>query len=265
MSVKKYIDVSAHQGLIDFEKLKGNVDGVIIRAGYGQNNIDKQFIRNVTECNRLEIPCGGYWFSYAYTADMATKEAQYFIEAVKPYKMELPLAFDYEYDSVTYGQKRGAKITKALVQNMTNAFCESIEAAGYWCWLYANPDFINRYFGELAGTRYDLWLAQWPSKVDVNNPPRKCGLWQWGTSIVPGITSGVDTNAAYLDYQQVITEKGLNNLPVPEPEPELPWYAAAMFWVKDNDICDDTDPENPVTKAEVAQMILNYHKKFSGK
>ena len=81
----KYIDVSAHQGEIDWEKVKGSVDGVIIRAGYGKNNIDKYFRRNVSECNRLGIPCGAYWFSYAYTPEMAQAEADYLISAVNPY------------------------------------------------------------------------------------------------------------------------------------------------------------------------------------
>ena len=56
----KYIDVSEHQGIIDWEKVK--VDGVMIRAGYGKQQ-DKYWEMNVNECNRLNIPCGAYWFS----------------------------------------------------------------------------------------------------------------------------------------------------------------------------------------------------------
>ena len=63
----KGIDVSEHQGTIDWNQVKGNIDFAILRAGYGNNNIDKQFIRNICECNRLGIPVGIYWFSYAYT------------------------------------------------------------------------------------------------------------------------------------------------------------------------------------------------------
>lgn len=281
--VKKYIDVSAHQGTIDFTKLKGNVDGVIIRAGYGKNNIDGQFARNASECNRLGIPCGAYWFSYAYTPTMAESEAKYLLNAVKPYTMELPLAFDYEYDSVTYGQKQGVSITTALVKNMTKAFCETIEKANYWCMLYANPDFINRYFGDLAGTRFDLWLAQWPITFDVNKPPRTCGIWQYGTGKVPGINGDVDTNAAYKDYATFLRQSGSNNLkPVTtkpsqpatqEPvvqkptEPEKPatndpWYTSVMQWAKDNGINDGTRPTETATRAEVTQMIYNFYTRF---
>ena len=103
----KYIDVSEHQGVIDWEKVKDNVDGVIIRAGYGRGNADKQFVRNITECNRLGIPCGVYWFSYAYNPDMARNEAKYCLDAIKPYRVELPVAYDFEYDSVTNAQRNG--------------------------------------------------------------------------------------------------------------------------------------------------------------
>src|SRR5699024_12606341 len=67
-----------------------------LRAGYGQGNVDPKFGRNASECERLGIPFGIYWFSYAYTPEMAAKEALYALEAVRPYKMDYPLAFDYE-------------------------------------------------------------------------------------------------------------------------------------------------------------------------
>ena len=299
MIVKKYIDVSQFQGNIDFAKLKGNVDGVIIRAGYGKNNIDSKFIRNVTECNRLGIPCGAYWFSYAYTAAMAEAEAKYLVAAVKPYKMELPLAFDYEYDSTSYGQKQGVSITATLVKNMTNAFCKAVENAGYYCMLYANPDYINRYFGELAN-RYDLWLAQWPNTVDPNKPPRTCGIWQWGTSTIPGIVGAVDSNYAYKDYlvyckgqwSNTSTSSGSSSsgsssssssgssgsittpttpttptIPTTPTTPTVsqPWYTDIMKWAKDNGINDGSRATETATRAEVTQMFYNYFNKFGKK
>ena len=112
--IKKYIDISKFQGNVDFSKVKGHVDGIIIRAGYGANNIDAQFKRNVTECNRLGIPCGVYWFSYAYTEAMAKKEAEYCLAAIKPYKVELPVCFDFEYDSVASAKKNGVSVDKKL-------------------------------------------------------------------------------------------------------------------------------------------------------
>lgn len=263
----KYIDISEHQGVVDFNKVKGNVDGVILRAGYGRGTIDKQFVRNVTECNRFGIPVGAYWFSYAYNATMALNEAKSFVAVVSKYRMDLPLAFDYEYDSVTYGQKQGVTITSTLVRNMTNAFCQEVEKQGYYCMLYANPDFINRYFGNLSA-RYDLWLASWPKVVDVKKPPRPCGIWQWGGSAVPGISGNVDSNEAYKDYKTILLNSGMNHLtPIVPAEPvkpteQKPWYTDCMNWAKTNGINDGTRPLETATRAEVTQMIQNFYNKF---
>ena len=105
----KYIDVSEWQGVVDWEKVKPHVDGVILRAGCGVSYADKQFARNAKECNRLGIPIGAYWFSYAKTAAQAKAEAQALLAAVKPYRMELPLAFDWEYESNAYAIKHGVR------------------------------------------------------------------------------------------------------------------------------------------------------------
>ena len=92
----KGIDVSEHQGRINWEQVKGDIDFAILRAGYGRNNIDKQFIRNIEECNRLEIPVGIYWFSYAFSVEIARNEAKYVLEAIKPYKVDYPVSYDLE-------------------------------------------------------------------------------------------------------------------------------------------------------------------------
>lgn len=66
----KGIDISYCQGNIDFAKLKGKVDYVIMQIGYGKyaRQVDKFFKRNYAQCKKYGIPCGGYWFSYATTA-----------------------------------------------------------------------------------------------------------------------------------------------------------------------------------------------------
>ena len=260
--MSKYIDVSSHQGTINFEELKGNVDGIIIRAGYGGNHIDTQFERNVSECNRLDIPCGAYWFSYAYTVEMAANEAKNLLDAVRPYTLELPLAFDYEYDSVRYSKQQGVDPSIGLVRDMTNAFCETIENAGYWCMLYTNRDYIDTYFGSLAGGRYDLWYAAWPKQVDITNPPCTCGIWQWGSSFVPGINGKVDTNESYKDYPTFLRSQGKNHLESsPEPQSEsIPWYSSAISWAKDIGINDGSRPDDTATRAEVTQMLYNFYK-----
>lgn len=79
------IDVSYHQAKIDWNKVKtSGVKFAILRAGLGKSTIDKQFIRNITECNRLEIPVGVYWFSYALNTEQAAGEAAACLKAITP-------------------------------------------------------------------------------------------------------------------------------------------------------------------------------------
>ena len=210
-----YIDVSQWQGVVDWETVKPHIDGAMLRAGYGRGNIDKQFARNAAECNRLGIPCGAYWFSYAYTADMARAEAQALLAAVRPYRIELPLAFDFEYDSVSHAAKQGVAVDRALASAMVRAFCEAVEAGGYWCLNYANPDYLARYFDEDVPRRFGLWLAQWPGGTpDLSEPPRPdCRLWQWTSrGSVPGVAGDVDVSEAYTDFRTIIALEGMNRL-----------------------------------------------------
>lgn len=207
----KYLDISEHQGLINFAQVKPHVDGIIIRAGHGKNHIDKYFQRNVTECNRLKIPCGAYWFSYAYTPEMAKKEAQYLLQVVKQYKVELPLVFDFEYDSIEYAKGKGIIISKELASEIARAFCSEIEQNRYYVLNYTNLDFINRYYNDYVNTHYGLWLAYWTTAKQ--EPPIKCQIWQWtNKGYISGINTNVDLNEVYLDLKTIIKKANLNHL-----------------------------------------------------
>lgn len=227
----KYIDVSQWQGVIDWERVKGNIDGAILRAGYGsKGKADTQFARNAAECNRLGIPCGAYWFSYAKSVAEAKAEARHLLAAVEPYRMELPLCYDFEYDSVSNAQAQGVQITKAVATSFVTAFCEEIERGGYWALNYTNLDFLSRMFEPQLTQRFGLWLAAWKLSggTDLSDPPRACDIWQWGGSTVPGISGNVDTDESYRDFPTLIRAAGLNHLTSPE--------ADALRWAQERGI-----------------------------
>lgn len=191
----KGIDVSEHQGRINWEQVKDHVDFVMLRAGYGRNNIDKQFIRNISECNRLGIPVGIYWFSYAHDVAGAKAEANYVLEAIKPYKIDYPVCYDFEYDTLRYASQQGFAIGKRLATDMINAFCSTIEQAGYKAMNYANPDFINNKFYNNE-VNYPLWLAWYgvsEDKAKAYNP----SIWQYSES---GSIAGIGTNSVDMNY-----------------------------------------------------------------
>ena len=136
------IDVSHYQGTIDWNQVKeGGIAFAMLRGGYGQNNVDTYFHRNAAACQRLGLPFGIYWFSYAYTTQMAAREAEYCIALAEQYKTTWPLAFDLEYDTVRYGAQNGVTIGKTLATDMVIAFCEKIKSAGYTPMYYTNLDY----------------------------------------------------------------------------------------------------------------------------
>lgn len=204
---RKVYDVSVHNGLIDWDQIKEDgVDFVMIRAGYGRNNIDERFVDNASACVRLGIPFGVYWFSYGYTAAMAEQEAAYAVAAVQKYRLKCPVAFDLEYDTVRYAGTKGVTIDKALASSMADAFLSRVTRAGYEAWNYANLDYLNRMFDEKLLEEYPLWFARY------NSEPGRSGmvLWQHSSSgKVNGISGNVDLNYAY---------RTIDSIPLPAAE-----------------------------------------------
>lgn len=198
---RKVYDVSVHNGLIDWDQIRADgVDFVMIRAGYGRNNIDERFVDNASACVRLGIPFGVYWFSYGYTAAMAEQEAAYAVAAVQKYRLKCPVAFDLEYDTVRYAATKGVTIDRALASSMADAFCGRVARAGYEAWNYANLDYLNRMFDGNLLEKYPLWFARY------NSEPGRTGmvLWQHSSSgRVNGISGKVDLNYGYRTIESV--------------------------------------------------------------
>lgn len=229
------IDVSEFQGNINWTEVKSSgIQFVMIRAGYGQRNIDPQFQRNAAECNRLGIPFGVYWFSYAYTVEMARREADYCIEAIESYEVRYPVCFDFEYASVDYARKNGVTVTRELATALVTAFCSRVEELGYFTMYYSNLDFLNRMFDSSLRSKYALWYAQYAAKPSISN----MAIWQYSnTGQVSGISGNVDQDVAYYDLANVISKAGLNKIGGEVTTPRPPEGAAdeIIYTVKAGD------------------------------
>lgn len=97
----KGIDVSHHQGDIDFAKVKAaGIGFAMLRAGYGWENpevqIDRKFYRNYQNAQKAGIPCGAYHYSYAKNAAQARLEADFFLKIIRGCRFAYPVAFDLE-------------------------------------------------------------------------------------------------------------------------------------------------------------------------
>ena len=203
------IDVSSHQGVIDWERVKASgITHAIIRAGYGTGTVDKYALRNLSECNRLGIVVGAYWFIYALTRNDAIENAKKCLEVIKNYRIELPVYCDFEYDTIDYARRCGVTLGSAEAISFSKAFCETIENAGYFVGNYANQDYMRNKFGN-AMSAYTLWYAWYNSTINRNDAT----MWQYTSSgKVSGIAGNVDMNYMLVDLVSAIKNAGLNHL-----------------------------------------------------
>ena len=166
---KSYIlglDVSKWNGNIDWKAVKkAGIEFVIIRAGYGTGYVDPYFKKNIEAAIDNNLLIGVYWFSYAHTYQQANLEAQKCYKTIKPYKgkIDLPVFWDFEYDSVNYAKKNGYSINKNLASGMADTFCTTIKNKGFRAGIYTNIDYANNYFTQEVLSKYHTWIAQWTS------------------------------------------------------------------------------------------------------
>lgn len=206
----KGIDISDHQDIISWDQVSG-IDFVIIRAGYGRNNLDKYAIRNIQGCKNNNIPFGLYWFSYALSISDAIKEADYVCDIADKYKLTFPvIGYDWEYDSDNYASRCRVPISNSIRRQFAVAFLKRVKQRGYSTLLYTNYDYLNKGFRELIGS-YDIWFAA----PDSDSKPDIAGLtiWQYSwTGRLSGISGNIDMNCCYKDYR-------INPSPSPSPSP----------------------------------------------
>lgn len=186
------IDVSTWQGNIDFNKVKlSGIDYVILRAGYGRelDQIDNRFVENYEKAKAAGLKVGAYWFSYSESVDEAFKEAEACLYCLGGRKLDMPLYYDLEIDSVM------ERMTKSEYTQMALNFCSVIESAGYRPGIYSS---VSVYQTKLDHSRFlrdgiSVWNAHWSSKCTI-----ECDVWQYSENgSVSGIYGDVDMNLIY--------------------------------------------------------------------
>lgn len=189
----KLIDVSEHQGKIDWEKVKPQIDGAILRCGYGmdiERQYDTYFRRNADECTRLGIPFGVYLYSYADSEEKARSEAAHVLRLIEGYKLSYPVYLDLEENG-----------TQADAIKRATIFGDVVENAGYWCGVYANLNWWDHYLTGLE--RFTKWVAQYNETCDYRGD--HLDIWQYSSKgKIEGIGGNVDMNACYRNFPSEI-------------------------------------------------------------
>ena len=198
-------DLSVHNGSVDIKRVRdAGYKRIGIRIGYGKNNVDQRYVPNAQACYNLRVNVLPYWFSYAYTMDMARMEAKYAVAQVGKYWNRCPIAYDFEYDSVNYARKNSVSITKGLATDMAIAFLQQVKDEGYVPVIYTNRDYLRNYFDldritAALGTVY-VWYARYASTLPASEAEIP-DIWQYTSKgRIAGVSGNVDMNRFYTDF-----------------------------------------------------------------
>lgn len=222
------IDVSYHQGTIDWSKVKGaGIEFAILRIGYGMydNQKDKQFENNYKNARANGIPVGVYHYSYATSVEEAEKEANLVVSWLNGRDLDYPVYFDIEDKSM-------AGLDKSVLNSICRTFCKIIEKAGYWAGIYSNKDWAtNKISGAELGKDYTYWIAQYNSTCTYTGP---YAIWQYSSSgKVNGISGNVDMNYQYADVGGKVS--GSNSTASKKSNEEIANEVIAGKWGNGND------------------------------
>lgn len=217
-TISKVIDVSYHQGIIDWEKVKasGQVDAAIIRCGYrgyatGALMEDTQFRNNINGALNNGIPVGVYFFSTALSAAEAREEANYTIDLIQDFNVSFPVVFDFEgYNDSRY--RTYQKTSQALRTAMCRAFCDTVTQRGYGTLVYGSKGVIRSKYDLSQLAAFYIWCARYAGGYnsitddlkyfpDLGEHTSRIAMWQYSSiGRIPGIRGNVDLNNLYKDY-----------------------------------------------------------------
>lgn len=191
----KGIDVSQHNGTINWTKVAKNVDFAIIRIGWVGNKdnhtLDTKWETNYKNAKAAGVKVGAYVYNYCNSEATAKEGAQWALKQLKGKTLDLPVYFDMEDSSI-------ADLGKTKLTAIVKAFNEVIEGAGFWAGVYANKNWFDNYLENGIEKTYTGWIAHYTSGTDKYKG--EFDMWQnSSTGKIDGISGNVDTNYMYRD------------------------------------------------------------------
>ncbi|WP_166667632.1 GH25 family lysozyme [Breznakia blatticola] len=204
---KLVIDVSAHQAIIDWDRVKNyGVDGVILRASYGYANdnsqVDAQLARNVRELERLQIPYGVYHFSYARTIEDGIGEAKYLFQTLRSVNAKPKLGIYYDLEYTSYVGDKSSQFYEELLKKFMGQADQELKSFGsYSLGVYANQNYFENKLTGSTFDKYKRWIANYgyndgmAYSLSYRKPYM---MWQYTSAgYIPGINTAVDQNVMF--------------------------------------------------------------------
>ena len=200
------VDVSEHQYDIDWAAVAASgVDFAYIRLGYrgytqGGLFEDAYFKANIEGAKSNGIKVGVYFFSQAINVQEAIEEADFVLERIEQYDIDLPVMYDWEKMEEAGADARTYQLDTAILDECAVAFCETVKKAGYEPGVYFNR-YIGYYGFDLSRLNsYKFWLAV---PGDFPDFYYAFDIWQYSfEETIPGSETPPDMNLMFIPKVQ---------------------------------------------------------------
>lgn len=198
------IDVSKHQGEIDWEGVKSSgVKFAMIRCGYrgyteGNIKEDIQFENNIKGAYKNGIKIGVYFYSSAIDEKEAIEEANFVLDLIKKYGFQNNITYPITIDIEDFEGTRNYSLSVRERTDIVNAFCNTIKNAGYKPMVYSYTYFLENKLNMNQLKQYDTWIADYHGNTWYDKPYT---IWQYtDKGVINGIQENVDLNYSYKNY-----------------------------------------------------------------
>lgn len=212
------VDLSQHNGTVDFKALATSVKAVVLRIGWcgnTENKLDTKFNEYYREAKKAGLKVGGYVYMYTKTPTASTKGAKWTLEQIKGKTFELPIYCDME-DKTIQG------LSKTTLTNIAVVFCNEIKKAGYYAGIYASLYWWKKKLDGSLVKKYYSWVAHYTNGIK-SKYKGKYGMWQYtSTGKVSGVKGNVDKN--YLYNYFFIEGRPTSTTPAPKPQPKKNYF-----------------------------------------
>lgn len=193
------VDVSSYQTDIDWKAVKkSGIDFAIVRTGYrgwstGELDEDDMFRDHMEGALEAGLDVGVYFFSQALNEQEAIEEAELTLKLIQDYEITGPVVFDWE--EVDVADARTNEMNMLLLTACAEAFCKTVEEAGYDAAVYFNQAYGYQQLNLKSLSDYDFWLAEYS---DYPTFLYDFQIWQYtNEGTVPGIDGNVDLNILF--------------------------------------------------------------------
>lgn len=204
------VDVSSYQGKIDWAKVKkAGIKFAMIRLGIrghktGKIRLDTYFKYNIENARKNGVLVGVYFSTQAINTQEALEEANFVINCLKGYKIDMPVVLDMEYAIDEKARTKLADMNNELRTDIAICFMERIKKAGYLPMFYSCKNWLESAVQLSRLNNYCIWYARY------NNYPAykyRYHMWQYTeTGRVDGIQGNVDLNVGMVNFRKLVNK-----------------------------------------------------------